>query len=93
MARLRKADITLFQRCSVAWVDIMTEVGWADSTTPLPVPAPCETLGWIIEANFKERKLVVASSHSPDSEGTSTWGERTVIPLANVTKITLLYMR
>ena len=78
-----------YSKCRIEWVDIVSDSGWADEKnfTKMKVATPINE-GWIFS---KDRNFVkVFASYDKEDDGTLTFGDRTMIPMACVKKITKL---
>ena len=78
-----------YSKCRIEWVDIVSDSGWADEKqfNKMKVAAPINE-GWIFS---RDRKYVkVFASYDKEDDGTLTFGDRTMIPMACVKKITKL---
>jgi hypothetical protein len=68
----------------IYWEDICSDSGWADSTEFERMNVShCISIGFIFKKNKKY--LWIFSSYEIDNLGEITYGDRTVIPLSNIT--------
>jgi hypothetical protein len=73
-----------FDLYKVYWEDICSDSGWADSTEFERMNVShCISIGFIFKKNKKY--LWIFSSYEIDNLGEITYGDRTVIPLSNIT--------
>ena len=82
-------DVIPYSKVRVEWIDIISDSGWADEKnfTKMKVATPINE-GWIFS---KDRNFVkVFASYDKEDDGTLTFGDRTMIPMACVKKITKL---
>ena len=85
----RDNDAIPYSKVRVEWIDILSDSGWADEKnfTKMKVATPINE-GWIFS---KDRNFVkVFASYDKEDDGTLTFGDRTMIPMACVKKITKL---
>ena len=78
-----------YSKCRIEWVDIVSDSGCADEKnfTKMKVATPINE-GCIFS---KDRNFVkVFASYDKEDDGTLTFGDRTMIPMACVKKITKL---
>ena len=79
-----------YSKCRIEWVDIVSDSGWADEKnfTRLKVATPINE-GWIFS---KDRNFVKVFASYDKDETTKeiTFGDRTMIPVACIKKITKL---
>ena len=80
------ADSIPFQKYRVEWFDIASDSGWASNKefTRMKLATPVSE-GWLFEKN--DRVIKIFSSYDKD-EDELHFGERTVIPLSCVKKMT-----
>ena len=73
-----------FDLYKINWEDICSDSGWADSTEFERMNVShCISIGFIFKKNKKY--LWIFSSYEIDNLGEITYGDRTVIPLSNIT--------
>jgi hypothetical protein len=73
-----------FALYKINWEDICSDSGWADSTEFERMNVShCISIGFIFKKNKKY--LWIFSSYEIDNLGEITYGDRTVIPLSNIT--------
>ena len=78
-----------YSKCRIEWVDIVSDSGWADEKNfnKMKVATPVNE-GWIFS---KDKDYVkVFASYDKEDDGTFTFGDRTIIPMACIRKITKL---
>ena len=78
-----------YSKCRIEWVDIVSDSGWADEKhfNKMKVATPVNE-GWIFS---KDKDYVkVFASYDKEEDGTFTFGDRTIIPMACIRKITKL---
>ena len=79
-----------YVKVRVEWIDILSDSGWADekSFDKMALAKPVNE-GWLYKKDNNAVKLV--ASYDRDEDGSLTFGERTMIPLACVKKIVKLH--
>jgi len=78
-----------YAKVRVEWIDILSDSGWADEKqfNKMKVATPINE-GWIFS---KDKDYVrVFASYDKEDDGTFTFGDRTMIPMACIKKITKL---
>ena len=75
-----------FQKVRVEWIDILSDSGWADEKqfNKMQLAFPVNE-GWLYNKDKYAIKLF--ASYDRDEDGSLTFGDRTMIPLACVKKI------
>ena len=83
-----KDDIP-YVKVRVEWIDILSDSGWADekSFNKMKLAFPVNE-GWLFNKDKYAVKLF--ASYDRDEDGSLTFGDRTMIPLACVKKIVKL---
>ena len=83
-----KDDIP-YSKVRVEWIDILSDSGWADEKgfNKMKLASPVNE-GWLYNKDRYAIKLF--ASYDRDEDGSLTFGDRTMIPLACVKKITKL---
>ena len=78
-----------FQKVRVEWIDILSDSGWADEKgfNKMKLAYPVNE-GWLYNKDRYAIKLF--ASYDRDDDGSLTFGDRTMIPLACVKKLTKL---
>ena len=79
-------DAIPYSKVRVEWIDILSDSGWADerSFNKMKLAAPVNE-GWLYNKDRFALKLF--ASYDREEDGSLTFGDRTTIPLACVTKI------
>jgi len=80
-----KEDIP-YSKVRVEWIDILSDSGWADekSFNKMKLAFPVNE-GWLYNKDKYAVKLF--ASYDRDEDGSLTFGDRTMIPLACVKRI------
>ena len=80
-----KEDIP-YSKVRVEWIDILSDSGWADEKgfNKMKLAFPVNE-GWLYNKDKYADKLF--ASYDRDDDGSLTFGDRTMIPLACVKKI------
>ena len=78
-----------FPKVRVEWIDILSDSGWADEKgfNKMKLAFPVNE-GWLYNKDKYAVKLF--ASYDRDDDGSLTFGDRTMIPLACVKKMTKL---
>ena len=79
-------DVIPYSKVRVEWIDILSVSGWADDKqfNKMKLAAPVNE-GWLYNRDRYAIKLF--ASYDRDDDGSLTFGDRTMIPLACVKKI------
>ena len=82
-------DAIPYSKVRVEWIDILSDSGWADEKgfNKMRLATPVNE-GWLYNKDKYAIKLF--ASYDRDEDGSLTFGDRTMIPLACVKKITKL---
>ena len=85
---IQSSDIP-YSKCRIEWMDIVSDAGWADEKhfNKMKVATPVNE-GWIFSKDKKFVKLF--ASYDKEEDGSFTFGDRTIIPVACIRKITKL---
>ena len=80
------SDAIPYSKVRVEWIDILSDSGWADEKgfNRMKLAAPVNE-GWLYNKDRYAIKLF--ASYDKEDDGTLTFGDRTMIPLACVKKI------
>ncbi len=83
-------DVIPYSKVRVEWIDILSDSGWADekSFNKMRLAFPVNE-GWLFNKDKYAVKLF--ASYDRDEDGSLTFGDRTMIPLACVKKIVKLH--
>ncbi len=83
-------DVIPYSKVRVEWIDILSDSGWADekSFNKMRLAFPVNE-GWLFNKDKYAVKLV--ASYDRDEDGSLTFGDRTMIPLACVKKIVKIH--
>ena len=75
-----------YSKVRVEWMDILSDSGWADDKqfNKMKLAFPVNE-GWLYDKDKKAVKLF--ASYDRDEDGSLTFGDRTMIPLACVKRI------
>ena len=78
-----------YSKVRVEWMDILSDSGWADDKqfNKMKLAFPVNE-GWLYDKDKKAVKLF--ASYDREEDGSLTFGDRTMIPLACVKKMTKL---
>ena len=81
------SDVIPYSKVRVEWIDILSDSGWADekSFNKMKLAFPVNE-GWLYNKDKYAVKLF--ASYDRDEDGSLTFGDRTMIPLACVKKMT-----
>jgi len=79
-------DAIPYSRVRVEWIDILSDSGWADERqfNKMKLAFPVNE-GWLYNKDKYAVKLF--ASYDRDEDGSLTFGDRTMIPLACVKRI------
>jgi len=82
----REAASIPYSKVRVEWMDILSDSGWADDKqfNKMKLAFPVNE-GWLYTKDKKAVKLF--ASYDRDEDGSLTFGDRTMIPLACVKRI------
>ena len=80
-------DVIPYSKVRVEWIDILSDSGWADEKgfNKMKLAFPVNE-GWLYNKDKYAIKLF--ASYDRDDDGSLTFGDRTMIPLACVKKMT-----
>ena len=83
------SDVIPYSKVRVEWIDILSDSGWADEKgfDKMALASPVNE-GWLYNKDRFAIKLF--ASYDRDEDGSLTFGDRTMIPLACVKKMTRL---
>ena len=75
-----------FPKVRVEWIDILSDSGWADEKqfNKMDLAYPVNE-GWLYSKDKKSIRLF--ASYDRDEDGSFTFGDRTMIPMACVKRI------
>ena len=81
------SDVIPYSKVRVEWIDILSDSGWADERgfNKMKLAYPVNE-GWLYNKDRFSIKLF--ASYDRDEDGSLTFGDRTMIPLACVKKMT-----
>ena len=84
------SDVIPYSKVRVEWIDILSDSGWADekSFNKMKLAFPVNE-GWLYNKDKYAVKLF--ASYDRDEDGSLTFGDRTMIPLACVKKMTKIH--
>ena len=76
-----------YQKYRVHWIDILSDSGWAEEKefNKMKLATPVNE-GWLYSKD--KESIKVFASYDKDDDGTFTFGDRTMIPMACVKKMT-----
>ena len=79
-------DVIPYSKVRVEWIDILSDSGWADEKgfNKMKLAFPVNE-GWLYNKDKYAVKLF--ASYDRDEDGSLTFGDRTMIPLACVKRI------
>ena len=82
-------DAIPYVKVRVEWIDILSDSGWADEKNfdKMKLAYPVNE-GWLYKKDGEAVKLF--ASYDRDEDGSLTFGDRTMIPLPWVKKVTKL---
>ena len=80
------SDVIPYSKVRVEWTDILSDSGWADEKgfNKMKLASPVNE-GWLYNKDRYALKLF--ASYDKEEDGTFSFGDRTMIPLACVKKI------
>jgi len=80
------SDVIPYSKVRVEWIDILSDSGWADDKqfNKMKLAFPVNE-GWLYNKDKYAVKLF--ASYDRDDDGSLTFGDRTMIPLACVKRI------
>ena len=80
------SDAIPYSKVRVEWIDILSDSGWADEKgfDKMTLASPVNE-GWLYNKDRHAIKLF--ASYDKEDDGSFTFGDRTMIPLACVKKI------
>jgi Ca2+-binding EF-hand superfamily protein len=83
------SDVIPYSKVRVEWIDILSDSGWADEKgfDKMVLATPVNE-GWLYKTDKKQKTIKLFASYDRDPDGTITFGDRTIIPLACVKKMT-----
>ena len=78
-----------YHKYRVEWIDILSDSGWAEEKefNKMKLASPVNE-GWLY--NKDRFAIKMFASYDKDDDGTLTFGDRTMIPLACIKKMTRL---
>ena len=81
------SDVIPYSKVRVEWIDILSDSGWADEKgfNKMKLAFPVNE-GWLY--NKDKYAIKVFASYDREDDGSLTFGDRTMIPLACVKKMT-----
>ena len=84
------SDVIPYSKVRVEWIDILSDSGWADDKqfNKMKLAFPVNE-GWLYNKDKYAVKLF--ASYDRDDDGSLTFGDRTMIPLACVKKMTKIH--
>jgi len=80
-------DTIPYSKYRIEWIDILSDSGWAEEKefNKMKLATPVNE-GWLYSKD--KESIKVFASYDKDDDGTFTFGDRTMIPLACVKKMT-----
>ena len=83
------SDVIPYSKVRVEWIDILSDSGWADDRAfnKMKLASPINE-GWLYNKDRFAIKLF--ASYDREEDGSLTFGDRTMIPLACVKKMVRL---
>ena len=83
------SDVIPYSKVRVEWIDILSDSGWADERAfnKMKLASPVNE-GWLYNKDRFALKLF--ASYDREEDGSLTFGDRTMIPLACVKKMVRL---
>ena len=80
------SDVIPYSKVRVEWIDILSDSGWADEKgfNKMRLAHPVNE-GWLY--NKDKYALKLFASYDKEEDGTFSFGDRTMIPIACVKKI------
>ena len=79
-----------FPKVRVEWIDILSDSGWADEKEFNKMKLASPVNEGCVYSKDKE-SIKVFASYDRDDDGSFTFGDRTMIPIACIKKITKLH--
>jgi len=72
----------------VEWIDILSDSGWADEKgfDKMELASPVNE-GWLYKHDKEKKYIKLFASYDREPDGSLTFGDRTVIPVACVRKM------
>ena len=82
-------DAIPYSKYRIEWIDILSDSGWAEEKefNKMKLATPVNE-GWLYSKD--KESIKVFASYDKDDDGTFTFGDRTMIPLACVKKMVKL---
>jgi len=82
-------DTIPYSKYRIEWIDILSDSGWAEEKefSKMKLATPVNE-GWLYSKD--KESIKVFASYDKDDDGTFTFGDRTMIPMACVKKMTKL---
>ena len=79
-----------YSKCRIEWIDIVSDSGWADEKkfNKMSAATPVNE-GWVFSRDDKAIKLFASYDRDEDTKEIA-FGDRTMIPLSCIKKITKL---
>ena len=76
-----------YSKYRIEWIDILSDSGWAEEKefNKMKLATPVNE-GWLYSKD--KESIKVFASYDKDDDGTFTFGDRTMIPMACVKKMT-----
>jgi len=89
IVNVTQPDNIPYSKVRVEWIDILSDSGWADDKTfnKMKLASPVNE-GWLYNKDRYAVKLF--ASYDREEDGSLTFGDRTMIPLACVKKMVRL---
>ena len=80
-------DAIPYSKYRIEWIDILSDSGWAEEKefNKMKLATPVNE-GWLYSKD--KESIKVFASYDKDDDGTFTFGDRTMIPMACVKKMT-----
>ena len=80
-------DTIPYSKYRIEWIDILSDSGWAEEKefNKMKLATPVNE-GWLYSKD--KESIKVFASYDKDDDGTFTFGDRTMIPLACVKRMT-----
>ena len=80
-------DTIPYSKYRIEWIDILSDSGWAEEKefNKMKLATPVNE-GWLYSKD--KESIKVFASYDKDDDGTFTFGDRTMIPMACVKKMT-----
>ena len=82
----RDNDVIPYSKVRVEWIDILSDSGWSEEKefNKMKLASPVNE-GWLY--NKDRYAIKMFASYDKDDDGTLTFGDRTMIPLACIKKM------